>query len=82
MAKSTSSWLSLSYTRCPLRKCSFTNVAALKPGGQVFFVEPAGHVNQKKFAEETEAAWSAGLEEVSHPLVRHNHAVLLQKKVA
>ena len=57
-------------------------VAALKPGGQVFFVEPAGHVNQKKFAEETEAAWSAGLEEVSHPLVRHNHAVLLQKKVA
>jgi ubiquinone/menaquinone biosynthesis C-methylase UbiE len=56
--------------------------AALKPGGKMLFVEPAGHVNQKKFTEETEAARSAGLEEVSHPLVKRSHAVLFQKKAA
>jgi len=56
--------------------------AALKPGGNMLFAEPAGHVNLKKFTEETEAAHSAGLHEVSHPLVKRSHAALLQKSAA
>jgi 2-polyprenyl-3-methyl-5-hydroxy-6-metoxy-1,4-benzoquinol methylase len=56
-------------------------VATLKPGGHVLFVEPAGHVNQKKLSKEVDAARVAGLEEVIRPLVKRSHAVLLRKNV-
>lgn len=59
----------------------FREVAgALKPGGKLLFVEPAGHVNAAHFEAEVEFARRAGLEEVSRPEVPKNRAVLFSKR--
>ena len=55
--------------------------ATLKPGGFLLFAEPHGHVDAAHFAVELEAARLAGLSEVSRPLVRRSHAVLLSKNL-
>jgi ubiquinone/menaquinone biosynthesis C-methylase UbiE len=52
--------------------------AALKPGGLLFFAEPAGHVKQEHFQKELDAARQAGLETVSQPAVRRSHAAVLR----
>jgi ubiquinone/menaquinone biosynthesis C-methylase UbiE len=56
--------------------------AALKPGGTLLLVEPAGHVNPAKFAQEIDVARRAGLEKKKKVLVRHCLAAVLAKKAA
>jgi tRNA A58 N-methylase Trm61 len=64
----------------PSPACLFRDVAsALKPGGMVFFAEPAGHVKAAKFEEELAAAQEAGLETAGRPVVRRSLAALLKK---
>jgi len=53
--------------------------ATLKPGGEMFLAEPAGHVKLEKFEKELEAARAAGLELVKRPEIRHSLAALLRK---
>jgi SAM-dependent methyltransferase len=58
----------------------FAEVAqALKPEGCVLFAEPAGHVSDKRFEAELQAAGQAGLHPVSRPPIRRSHAALLKK---
>jgi len=67
----------------PCAEMFFREVAGtLKPDGRVLFAEPEGHVNLKKFAEETSAASLAGLEEATRLAVKRSHAVLLRKRAA
>ncbi|HUO60419.1 MAG TPA: methyltransferase domain-containing protein [Candidatus Acidoferrales bacterium] len=54
--------------------------ATLKPGANILFVEPAGHVSENAFSEEVAAAGNAGLRHVASPDVR-GHSALLQKMV-
>lgn len=54
--------------------------AALKPEGQVLFVEPSGHVKEKEFTEEIEAAKAAGLIATAGPKIRHNQSAVLTKR--
>ena len=56
--------------------------AALKPGGTLLLVEPAGHVNPAKFAQEIDVARQAGLERKERAVVRHCLAAVLSKKAA
>jgi ubiquinone/menaquinone biosynthesis C-methylase UbiE len=53
--------------------------AALTPGGRLLLVEPAGHVNDAKFAEELESAHGAGLTLAGRPMVKRCVAALLDK---
>jgi cyclopropane fatty-acyl-phospholipid synthase-like methyltransferase len=53
--------------------------AALKAGGLLLLAEPAGHVKPDVFARELEAAWVAGLEEVTRPAIRRSLAAVLRK---
>ncbi len=58
----------------------FTQVAAVsKPGAQLLFVEPAGHVKSTEFQAELEAAGRAGFSIVEHPSIRRSRAALLRK---
>lgn len=52
---------------------------ALKPGGLLLFVEPAGHVKPEHFASELQAAQAAGLAEVSRPSIRRSIAAVLKR---
>jgi SAM-dependent methyltransferase len=54
-------------------------VAALKPGGRLLLVEPAGHVRPAPFEEELRVATSAGLGLLERPSIRRSHAALLTK---
>lgn len=64
----------------PSAETFFREVAAvLKPGGQLLLVEPAGHVNDEKFAAEVQAAKSAGLTVEGIPTIRKSHAARLKK---
>jgi ubiquinone/menaquinone biosynthesis C-methylase UbiE len=56
--------------------------AASKPGANLLFVEPAGHVKDAKFDEELQAARQAGFALVDRPQVRRSHAALLRKEKA
>ena len=51
----------------------------LKPGGRVLLAEPAGHVKERRFAEELAAAQNYGLVEADRLHVSRSHAVLLAK---
>jgi ubiquinone/menaquinone biosynthesis C-methylase UbiE len=53
--------------------------AALKPGSQVLFAEPAGHVKAATFQQELDAARAAGLETTSRPAIRRSSAAVLKK---
>ncbi len=53
--------------------------AALRPGGQLLFSEPAGHVSPEAFSMEVKSAQVVGLVEISRPLLRRCHAVLLKR---
>ncbi len=53
--------------------------ATLKPGGLLFLAEPAGHIGQKGFQRELDAARAAGLELVSRPAAKRNLAAVLRK---
>lgn len=53
--------------------------AALRPGGQLYFAEPSGHVEPAHFQAELDAAHAAGLETVSLPQLRRSHAAVLRK---
>jgi SAM-dependent methyltransferase len=58
----------------------FAQVAqTLKPGACVLFAEPAGHVSDKHFEAELQAAAQAGLNQVSRPPIRRSHTALLSK---
>lgn len=49
----------------------FADVAAtLRPGGRLLLVEPAGHVDARRFAAELHAAERAGLRPAPHPALR------------
>ena len=54
--------------------------AALKPGGCVLLVEPAGHVKPPAFDAELETAARAGLETIDRPTVQRSHAAVLRKR--
>lgn len=56
--------------------------AAMAPGGQLIFAEPAGHVTEARFAEELEWAHRAGLAVTGRPIVKRCHAALLAKSTA
>ncbi len=59
----------------------FAEIAeALKPGGSVLLVEPAGHVKTPEFETQLRAAAQAGLRVSERPLLRRSHAVLLAKQ--
>lgn len=53
--------------------------AAMAPGGRLLFAEPAGHVNDQKFAEELESARRAGLAATDRPALKRCHTALLAK---
>jgi SAM-dependent methyltransferase len=53
--------------------------AAMKPGAQLLFVEPSGHVKPAEFESSLQAALAAGLLLASRPAIRRNAAALLQK---
>jgi ubiquinone/menaquinone biosynthesis C-methylase UbiE len=55
--------------------------ATLKPGGQLLFGEPSGHVDETHFAEEIGSARLAGLTEIQRLPVRWSLAALLSKQV-
>jgi len=56
--------------------------AAMAPGGRLLFAEPAGHVNDAKFAQELESARRAGLVIADQPAVKRFHAAVLAKQAA
>jgi hypothetical protein len=53
--------------------------ATLKLGGLLFLAEPAGHITQKGFQRELDAACAVGLEIVSRPAVKRSLAAVLRK---
>lgn len=53
--------------------------AASKPGAQLLFVEPAGHVKSAEFEAELESASRAGFSIVNRPSIRRSHAAVLRK---
>jgi len=52
---------------------------ALAPSGRVLFAEPAGHVNESKFAQQLNSAAKASLKVSSRPEVKRFHAAVLGK---
>ena len=54
--------------------------AALKRGGHLFFVEPAGHVTKKSFETSLRSAAVAGLHLESLPAIHKSHAALVRKE--
>lgn len=61
----------------------FNQVAdAMKPGGTMLLAEPSGHVKDRDFAEELEAAAAAGFQVIERPAMRRLQTALLRKKVA
>jgi len=57
----------------------FEAAEALSPGGRLLLAEPAGHVNQARFAKELTAAASAGLAVQDRPALKRFHAAVLAK---
>ena len=55
---------------------------ALKPGGTLLLVEPAGHVDTSKFSEELDAARSNSLDLGDQPKMRRNLAAFFTKASA
>ncbi len=53
--------------------------AALRPGGTLLLVEPAGHVKDDRFEGQLETAARAGLSVAERPSVWRSHAALLRK---
>jgi ubiquinone/menaquinone biosynthesis C-methylase UbiE len=51
----------------------------LNVGACALLAEPAGHVSAEHFEEELKTAAQVGLDAVSRPTIRRNHAALLQK---
>ena len=52
---------------------------AMKPGAKILLVEPAGHVNDRDFAEELRLAADVGLAVIDQPTVSRSHAAILKK---
>jgi tRNA A58 N-methylase Trm61 len=52
---------------------------AMKPGGTLLFVEPSGHVDEDKFAEELKDATAAGFKVIDRPLIRRSLTAVLKK---
>lgn len=52
---------------------------ALAPGGRLLFCEPKGHVPLERFEASLEAARDQGFALVDRPVVRRNHAALLER---
>ncbi len=53
--------------------------AAMKAGGTLLLVEPAGHVTDAEFEEELEAAKRAGFSVSAGPKIRRSHSAVLVK---
>ncbi len=53
--------------------------AALKPGGQLLFCEPAGHVTESMFAESLRLAQEAGLSDIKRLSVHGNLGAALTR---
>jgi len=54
--------------------------ASLKPGALLFLAEPQGHVTQRTFQDELDAAQHAGLEVATRPTVRRSLAAVFRKR--
>lgn len=54
--------------------------AASKPNAKLLLAEPSGHVDEKKFDEELQAAFKAGFTLVERPAIRRSRAAVLVKK--
>lgn len=50
---------------------------ASKPGAHLLLAEPSGHVNEKAFSDELEAAHAAGFRVHDRPKISRSHAALL-----
>jgi SAM-dependent methyltransferase len=58
----------------------FNEVAhALKPGANILFAEPTGHVKSTEFEDELRAAELAGFTLVDRPAIKNTYAALLKK---
>lgn len=53
--------------------------AASKPGAQLLFAEPRGHVDDRKFEDEIRAAKATQFSVSDRPSIRRSHAALLVK---
>jgi len=56
--------------------------AAMAPGGRLLFAEPAGHVNDARFAQELVSARRAGLIVKDQPAIKRFHTAVLTKEAA
>ena len=54
----------------------------LKPGGQLFVLEPKSHASEKEFGKLLAAATAAGLSEVTRPRSMGDRAVVLERPPA
>jgi ubiquinone/menaquinone biosynthesis C-methylase UbiE len=64
----------------PNQSALFADIArAMKPGGKLLVVEPAGHVGADAFAETLRMAADQGLAPVDRPAIGKSHAALLTK---
>lgn len=64
----------------PDQRVLFTKLSAsMKPGGQVLFAEPKGHVSVQAFKQSLELARRAGLEPAASLPMRWSHNRLLRK---
>lgn len=57
-------------------------LGALAPRGRLLFCEPKGHVPDERFEASLRAAQEVGFSVVERPVVRRNHAVLLERPAA
>jgi len=59
----------------------FREVATVsKPGAKLLFAEPVGHVSDKKFEDEVNAAVEAQFTATARPSIRRSHAALLERR--
>jgi ubiquinone/menaquinone biosynthesis C-methylase UbiE len=62
------------------KKALFTEIASiLKPGGQLFIVEPSFHVSEAAFEETIRIAHDAGFESVQRPKMFLSKSVIFKK---
>ena len=54
---------------------------ALRPGRDLLFSEPAGHVDEQEFGQTVATAERSGFEIVQRPAIRRSRSVLLRRRV-
>jgi ubiquinone/menaquinone biosynthesis C-methylase UbiE len=66
----------------PDRVALFSNLCRLlKNKGQLLFIEPAGHVSEKNFAESVSLAEKAGFSKLNSLKIKKSHGAIFQKNI-